>query len=163
MTACHGRTWFFGLMHDCRCQADYCMLCLLKLQDRPTCTCIFGGVPESFFPSYLLQKMKLQNRPMCTKIIPLFLVSLLFSICGWPREVLFFHGPGISCSCKLPFCFQSLSFSKFNVDEPECVSVSVCICVCLCVCPSQPIPRKLLKSSSNLALWLPQTWQCITC
>ena len=33
----------------------------------------------------------------------------------------------------------------------HCVCQSVCLSVCLSVCPSQAIPRKLLKTSSNLA------------
>ena len=53
------------------------------------------------------------------------------------------------------FVFKVLSdFEKINIDET--------VSICLCVCPSQAIPRKLLKSSSNLTQWLLHTCECIT-
>ena len=78
---------------------------------------------------------------------------------------------GVMCKLHESYCADhcggqrsiSNSFKSFErekngalleIDNPESV----------CVCPSQAIPQELLKSSSsNLARWLPQTWECIPC
>ena len=69
--------------------------------------------------------------------------------CGHHR-----HGPSPSSSVArhhqyrhivgfFGVCFETRSFKKFMIVDPD----SLCGCACVRVCPSQAIPRKLLKSA----------------
>ena len=62
--------------------------------------------------------------------------------------------PVTPCSCL----FSKFYFEKFNA-EPR-LSACLCVCVSLASDSSDTVKK---SSSSTLARWLPQIWECITC
>ena len=91
-----------------------------------------------------------------------------FQFCTWVSflllEVLFVFKVLTQTLKKFKICDLDCVCVCVRVCVCVCLCMCVCVCMCMCVCPSQAIPLKQLKSSlSNLAQWLPQTWECIMC